>query len=116
MPLLRRFHFPLLLCCAGLWPAFASAAGESPLETPAARAQEFNFSAVVVSFENDKFFAGSDRHYTQGARITFLYDGGAQNPFTRTAQKVLEEVHRLLPLDSTAKVERGKLAASGHGR
>ncbi len=45
--------------------------------------------AVVISFENDKFFAGSDRHYTQGARVSFLYDGGPASRLTRGVNDLL---------------------------
>lgn len=112
---MRRLQFltALLLCSAGLGPAFALAENEPAAGelTPDART-ELNFSAIVVSFENDKFFAGSDRHYTQGARITFLYDGGPKNPLTMTAQKILEEVNRTFLFKSNTRIERGKLAVA----
>lgn len=110
---LRRFFNQILLCAAGLAPAFAWAEIDPAAidDTPDART-ELNFSAIVVSFENDKFFAGSDRHYTQGARVTLLYDGGPRNPLTRTAQKILEEVNRAVLFKSNTKIDRGRLAVA----
>ena len=103
----------VLLCSAGLVPAFALAQPEpTTIDGTPRAATEFNFSAIVVSFENDKFFAGSDRHYTQGARVTVLYDGGPRNPLTAAAQKLLEEVGRVLPFKSEPRIDRGKLAVS----
>jgi hypothetical protein len=34
----------------------------------------FDSGALTVYLENDKFFAGTDRHYTNGAKISFLGD------------------------------------------
>ena len=48
------------------------------------------FRAVIFSLENDKFFAGSDRHYTQGARVTYLYDDGPRGTLTRRVRDWLD--------------------------
>lgn len=82
--------FALIVLTA--FPLAASAAEKFP---PPDRLG-LRFEAVVVSFENDKFFAGSDRHYTQGGRLTFLYNADAKSPLTRTARRVLSEAAKLL--------------------
>ncbi len=108
-PIRLRF---LSLALAAACPAAAWVSAADDLAATAPDPTELRFKAVVVSFENDKFFAGSDRHYTQGARVTFLYDGGPQNALTLAAQHTLEQVNRIIPFGSKPKLDRGKLAVS----
>ncbi|MBA3850739.1 MAG: hypothetical protein C0502_12215, partial [Opitutus sp.] len=82
----------LALIVLTAFPLAASAAEKFP---PPNRLG-LHFEAIVVSFENDKFFAGSDRHYTQGGRLTFLYNADAKSPLTRAARRVLSEAAKLL--------------------
>lgn len=111
-----------LLACAlaalpGTRASEIGAADERELQ-----AGSFNWSALVVSFENDKFFAGSDRHYTQGGRVTFLYDAGPRTWLTKQAQDVLgfftprvkNESKTAVPTGRGDELERGaaKLAVS----
>jgi hypothetical protein len=85
MPAGHRILRRGLLAALALGRALAAEPGPTADDAPRA----FHFKAVVFSIENDKFFAGSDRHYTQGARLTFLYDAGPRNPLTTSAQEVL---------------------------
>lgn len=72
----------------------ASAAGAA-LDLAAPREP---FHAVILSLENDKFFAGSDRHYTQGGRLTYLYDSGPRSRLTTAVRNWLDQ----LPVDLAA--------------
>jgi lipid A 3-O-deacylase len=98
------------------WAALACAAAtllpaqETPAQPTGAAPLGLHFEAVVVSFENDKFFAGSDRHYTQGGRITFLYNADAVSPLTKAARGVLTEAAKLIG-DRRLEETRGVLAA-----
>lgn len=65
----RAIRFALLVIeCAAL------ARGGAPEGKPgtASYADLFHSSAFTVTSENDKYFAGTDHHYTNGLRLTFL--------------------------------------------
>lgn len=81
----------LVLCLGLAFAPFARANGaDTSLPAPALPSDDsWRLRALVMSLENDKFFSGSDRHYTQGARITALYDAGATSWATEKARKVL---------------------------
>lgn len=65
-----------LLLAALLLPAALVRAVEPPpapaVEHPAQWSDLFRTSALSVVSENDKYFAGTDRHYTNGFKLTFL--------------------------------------------
>ena len=44
------------------------------VEHPARWSDFFRTSAISLTTENDKYFAGTDRHYTNGLRLSFLGD------------------------------------------
>jgi len=81
----RRSRRALAAAGALVAAVLAPAAPAEPFAAPRAP-----FRAVIVSFENDKFFAGSDRHYTQGGRITYLYDDGPRGALTRRVRDWLD--------------------------
>ena len=66
---------PPLLTVLSFLPAFTStsAAGATPVaeETPRYK-HLFRSSAFTLVTENDKYFAGTDRHYTNGLKLSFL--------------------------------------------
>lgn len=70
-------------------------------------AQEPQFSAErpiwMLSVENDKFFAGTDRHYTQGLRLTYFSPRPANGAFERRLGEFLSTFK--LPL-AEAKIAR----------
>ncbi|HVU18871.1 MAG TPA: lipid A deacylase LpxR family protein [Candidatus Didemnitutus sp.] len=51
----------------------------------------FDSGAVTTYVENDKFFAGTDRHYTNGAKLSFLGDTRLNDspPFVQTVASVI---------------------------
>jgi lipid A 3-O-deacylase len=51
-------------------PTFA--AGVTPEETKPRYSDLFRSSAFTLVTENDKYFAGTDRHYTNGLKLSFL--------------------------------------------
>ncbi len=56
------------------------------------RADPADISAALVTIENDKFFAGSDRHYTQGLRVQFSARRGPDGQFERRVAALLKRV------------------------
>lgn len=52
--------------------AFSAADDSSVVETVPRYRDLFRSSALTVVTENDKYFAGTDRHYTNGLKISFL--------------------------------------------
>ncbi|MDP2137434.1 MAG: lipid A deacylase LpxR family protein [Candidatus Didemnitutus sp.] len=80
----RWWHAGIALACALSAHATEPAAPETPVVE-----DSWRLRALVVSFENDNFFSGSDRHYTQGARVTWLYDAGARSWATEMARSTL---------------------------
>lgn len=72
-----------------------------------ASAEEAQVSAErpvwMLSVENDKFFAGTDRHYTQGLRLTYYSPRPANAAFERRLGEFLSTFK--LPLDG-AKIAR----------
>ncbi len=79
----------LFLCLGLAFAPFARATEADAPMTVLPGAESWRLRALVISLENDKFFSGSDRHYTQGARITALYDAGATSWATEKARKAL---------------------------
>lgn len=59
-----KFCVPLLLT---LLPVIAAAAEDLEVEAPRMR-----FGAFTIYTENDKYFAGTDRHYTNGFKLSAL--------------------------------------------
>lgn len=55
-------------------PAFAAEPAPGGSQSPARWSDLFRTSAISLVSENDKYFAGSDRHYTNGLRLSFLGD------------------------------------------
>lgn len=95
----------LLLACVLLVVPGAGAAVASPsAESCAAKPRP---AAWVFAVENDKFFAGTDRHYTQGLRLTWLYERPAANPVETAARAVLD-----LAALERAPVEKGMVTYS----
>jgi hypothetical protein len=56
------------------------------------RADPADVSAALVTIENDKFFAGSDRHYTQGLRVQFTARRGLDGPFEERVGAALRKI------------------------
>ncbi len=90
---------------AGIALACALSAGAAEPDEPATPVVEdsWRLRALVVSFENDNFFSGSDRHYTQGARVTWLYDAGPRTWATEMARSTLRLFTKRVE-DSEAKL------------
>lgn len=65
----------------GLAFSLPGVAADAP--TPEEVAFKPGAAAWIVSMENDKFFAGTDRHYTQGAKFTRLYNRAADGPLEK---------------------------------
>jgi len=70
----RRFFSLLLLLLTARLVADQPAPTPADVEHPAKWSDLFNTSAISVISENDKYFAGTDRHYTNGFRLSFLGD------------------------------------------
>lgn len=81
----------LLVLATGAGPR-ARAADAPPAFAPAAAAPT-GVSAVLVTIENDKFFAGTDRHYTQGLRVQVSANRGVSGRLEQSVARLL----RLLP-------------------
>lgn len=66
-----RRALPCLLLALSLAPR---APGDTPEARPAAAsyADLFHSSAFTLTSENDKYFAGTDHHYTNGLKLAFL--------------------------------------------
>jgi lipid A 3-O-deacylase len=73
MGVLRPAGLALL---AALSPALAAPAAEAvaPPAAPVTLQDLFRTGDITVYLENDKFFAGTDRHYTNGFKLSFLGD------------------------------------------
>ncbi len=63
---------PSLLTIGSLMPLPATAGSAPVVEEKPRYADLFRSSAFTVVTENDKYFAGTDRHYTNGLKISFL--------------------------------------------
>lgn len=63
-----------LVCLALLAPGQARATEPAPvaIEHPARWSDLFRTSAFSLISENDKYFAGTDQHYTNGLKLSFL--------------------------------------------
>ena len=62
---------PCTLLALGLAPQAPAAAPEAS-PAPASYLDLFHSSAVTLTTENDKYFAGTDHHYTNGFKLAFL--------------------------------------------
>jgi hypothetical protein len=79
------------------------------VEHPAKWSDLFNTSAISVISENDKYFAGTDRHYTNGFRLSFLGDTKI-NESPDLVQKIAEYVPTLN--SQTAREQTYKVGVS----
>jgi hypothetical protein len=71
---MRKVRLVALILLASTVAGRAAEAA-APAAVPAVTWQDlFRSSAVTVYLENDKFFAGTDRHYTNGFKLSFLGD------------------------------------------
>ncbi len=89
----------------------ALAAEPAPLavEHPARWSDFFRTSAFSITSENDKYFAGTDRHYTNGLRLSFLGDTRVdESPFL--VKKIAEYVPTLN--NETARLQTYKVGLS----
>jgi hypothetical protein len=79
-----RWKTALLLLLTG---AVLAAGEPAPLE-PELRIKHYSFSVVT---ENDKYFAGTDRHYTNGFKLTWLgeTDLNQSRQFVQTAARFI---------------------------
>lgn len=100
--MLRPIWRTLLAALGLVGPLAASAAATVPADSEVKGLGD-QPAAWIVSIENDKFFAGTDHHYTQGGKITRLYNRPATGPFEKWLQAQLELAKLKL---SSAKIAR----------
>ena len=108
MPPLRPF-FLLLLAWFAAGPAGAADIAPATGEHAAKWSDLFRTSAFSLVTENDKYFAGTDRHYTNGLKLSFLGE-------TRVDESpaLVQEITRYVPtLNSrTAREQTYKVGVS----
>ncbi|HKB55951.1 MAG TPA: lipid A deacylase LpxR family protein [Lacunisphaera sp.] len=105
----RRFPF-LLLILAG--HALAAEPAPASVKHPARWRDLFRTSAFSIVSENDKYFAGTDRHYTNGLKLSFLGETRVDES-PALLQKIVEFVPTLN--NETARRQTYKVGVSlGH--
>ena len=89
--------------------ALAAEPAANSVEHPARWADLFRSSAISLVSENDKYFAGSDRHYTNGMKVSFLGE-------TRVDESpaLLRQIASFVPTlnNETARQQRYKVGVS----
>ncbi len=84
---MRPLMFRLFLMTCLLWPAIAAAA-----DREIAKAGDTELGTFAFTFEND-LFAGTDRHYTNGMRASWLSpEGGKTLPVLQQVRDLLEVI------------------------
>ncbi len=105
----RLFPVPFLILAGH---AIAAEPAAADVEHPARWRDLFRTSAFGVVTENDKYFAGTDRHYTNGLKLSFLGETRV-NESPRLVQKIAEYVPTLN--NETARKQTYKVGVSlGH--
>jgi hypothetical protein len=104
---MRRAILPrIVLACLALVPAFSARAEESA-KTNYSLWREFSVRQGSWTFvtENDKYFAGTDRHYTNGLKVVWLGETSLDE-----SEEFIQGVAELIPtLHNDAHQQRYKL-------
>lgn len=90
----------LLIALAGLGPLLRA-------DPPEPEFTRLKFGAISLYSENDKYFAGTDEHYTNGFKISFLSAPIANftdDPVPRPIQQVARTLRALLPAEQDYKL------------
>ncbi len=75
--------------------------------TPTPEYTRLKFGSISLYTENDKYFAGTDQHYTNGFKLSFLSTPIANftdDPVPRPVQQLARTLRRLLPDDQQYKL------------
>ncbi len=81
--------------------AFAAEPAPAAVETPASWRDLFRASALSIVSENDKYFAGTDRHYTNGMKFTLLGETRVDE-----SPELLQRITALVPTLNSATARR----------
>jgi lipid A 3-O-deacylase len=98
------FSTVVLLCVAGAALNARGAADDAVPNLPATRLQ---FGSVRIYSENDKYFAGTDEHYTNGFKISFLSTDLASftsGPVPPVVQRLARTLGGLVPEGNAYKL------------
>lgn len=94
-----RSPFPLRLLLA--LAALVSAARAAEVLTNAdVDSDRLRFGSVTLYTENDKYFAGTDQHYTNGAKVSFLstaISSFTADPVPKAVQEVARTLNAFVP-------------------
>jgi lipid A 3-O-deacylase len=104
-----KFLLPILALATTGFAAEPITPTAAEVEHPARWRDLFRSSAVSIVSENDKYFAGTDRHYTNGLKLAFLGE-------TRVDESpaLVRRIARLVPTlnTETARAQRYKVGVS----
>lgn len=94
-----KFSLPLRLLCVLLALASAARAAEVLTNTDV-ESDRLRFGSITVYSENDKYFAGTDQHYTNGAKVSFLstdLSSFTADPVPKPVQEIARTLGALVP-------------------
>lgn len=90
-----------LLCCVGsLGSAVPWTNGAGALTPETVENDRLQFGSVSLYSENDKYFAGTDQHYTNGVKISFLstdLSSFTEEPVPKSIQQLARTLRKLVP-------------------
>jgi len=98
---------PLPLVLSGLALAGPFAAARAAPADPAPTPARLRFGSVSVYSENDKYFAGTDQHYTNGFKLSFLsteIGSFTTDPVPKAVQEIARAINALVPAGHDCKL------------